>query len=69
MTLYRGLQLVLSKIIRIGDAKYHIYCSYHIPKSLEFRVVQGGEEGWGLDYKIMYLPIEPSYNIDNFWVS
>ena len=25
--LYRGLQLVLSKTIRIGDTKYHIKCS------------------------------------------
>ena len=24
MTLYRGLQLVLSKTIRAGDTKYHI---------------------------------------------
>jgi hypothetical protein len=24
VTLYRGLQLVLSKTIRIGDTKYHI---------------------------------------------
>ena len=24
VTLYRGLQLVLSKTIRIGDPKYHI---------------------------------------------
>jgi hypothetical protein len=24
MTLYRGIQLLLSKTIRIGDTKYHI---------------------------------------------
>ena len=27
VTLYRSSQLVLSKTIRIGDTKYHIYCS------------------------------------------
>ena len=27
VTLYRGLQLVLSKTIRIGDTKYHVQCS------------------------------------------
>jgi hypothetical protein len=28
VTLYHGLQLVLSKTIRIGDTKYHIQCSW-----------------------------------------
>ena len=27
VTLRCGLQLILSKTIRIGDIKYHIYCS------------------------------------------
>ena len=27
VTLYRGLQLVLSKTTRIGDIKYHIQCT------------------------------------------
>jgi hypothetical protein len=29
VTLHHGLQLVLSKAIRIGDTKYHIRCSSH----------------------------------------
>ena len=28
MTLYRKLQLVLRKTIRIGDTKYHLKCSF-----------------------------------------
>ena len=28
VTLHRGLQLVMSKTIYIGDTKYHIQCSY-----------------------------------------
>ena len=30
VTLHRGLQLVLSKTIRLGDSKYHIWCSLNL---------------------------------------
>jgi hypothetical protein len=30
VTLHRGLQLVLSRTIRIGDTKYDIYCSFRL---------------------------------------
>ena len=29
--LYHGLQLVLSKTIKIGDTKYHIWCTISLP--------------------------------------
>ena len=32
MTLHHNLQLVLTKTIRNGDTKYHIYHSYMNPK-------------------------------------
>ena len=38
VTLYRGLQLVLSKTIRIVDTKYHIKCSNDATNNLGFLV-------------------------------
>ena len=38
VTLHRSLQLVLSKTIRIGETKYHIWCSGGDDKSVQTKL-------------------------------
>ena len=51
VTLYYNLQFVLSKTIRIGDTKYHIYCTFDIwvkNATLSFKKIATCNSKWKL---------------------